>query len=67
MAGVRVGTSQIIFAVFLISGCVAFVNRKKLMPEVFERNRKLKEESFEQAAAFKDAVKKQLEAKQKEN
>ena len=64
MAGVRVRPSQIVFAVLLASGCVAFAKRKDLMPEVFERNKKLKEESFQAAAEFREIVKKRMKNEQ---
>eukprot|EP00795_Rhopilema_esculentum_P000184 gene184-9811_t len=67
MAGMRLGKPRIVFAVFLLAGCVAFVKRKELMPEVFERNRILREESIEQAAAFREAMRKRRKKDENDN
>lgn len=64
MAGVRIGPSQIILGTLLVSGCIAFINRKKFFPEVFERNAQLRRESRDQAIAFKDEFKKRRERKE---
>ena len=62
MAKFRVRPSLPIFFAFLTIGVTAFVNRKKLMPEVYERRKAMKYESVEQAATVRDALKRRKEA-----
>ena len=64
MAGVKFGPSQIVLGALLVSGCIAFINRKKFFPEVFEKNAQLRKESRDQAIAFKDEFKRRRERKE---
>ena len=66
MAGVRFGPSQIVLGTLLVSGCIAFINRKKFFPEVLEKNAQLRKESRDQAIAFRDEFKRRREERKED-
>ncbi len=58
--------SSAVFIAALVSGCVAFVNRKKFFPEVFEQGIKSRKESYSQAVAFRETIKKRMDKDDKD-
>ena len=64
MAKLRVRPPLPIFFAFLTIGTIAFWNRKTLMPEVYEKRRKMKDDSMEQAATVREALKRKKESKE---
>ena len=53
-----------IFFAFLTLGSILFVNRKKLMPDVYEKRKAMRADSFAQAATAREAFRRKKEAKE---
>ena len=53
-----------IFFAFLTLGSILFINRKKLMPDVYEKRKVMRDDSFVQAATAREAFKRRKEAKE---
>ena len=65
MAGFRLTAFPVVFTGALVFGCVAFFNRKKCFPEVFEQQKQIRLESIEKAIEFREAIRKKKEEREK--